>query len=300
MGAANVIPGVSGGTVAFLAGIFERLVASLRAFDIVALRMLLRRQWSHFARHTDIWFLAALASGVLVSFLTLAKAFEWALRNHPVQIYAFFFGLIAASIPGVGRMIKKWNVGVIGMLVLGAAIAMGLAFLIPATENPDPLYLVLCGVAAMCSMIIPGISGSFVLLLMGNYTLVLTAVNERNLALLAPIGLGAVVGLMALARVLNWLFHRFHDLAVGLITGFVAGSLLAIWPWKTAAEVVRIEVGGKTREKILSYDWGMPPANMETVHAVICLLIGVGLVVLMDSLFAAKRKRALASSSPES
>jgi putative membrane protein len=286
MGAANVIPGVSGGTIAFVTGIYERLLNALKAFDMEALRLLSRRQWADLLRHVDFFWLAWLALGVVISFLSLARFLQWALAGHESLVFAFFFGLIIASVVSVGTMVKAWSPGRWLAAAGGAGFAVGLAVLTPAAENPNLFYLFLCGIAAVCSMILPGISGSFVLLLMGNYPLVLRAVNERDLVTLVPVALGGVAGLMMLARFLSWLFRRFHDLTVAAITGFVAGSLLAIWPWKTPAEVQVFEIGGKTKEKILSYQWNWPDWSGHTGMALGLMLAGILLVVALEVGFA--------------
>ena len=240
MGAANVIPGVSGGTIAFITGIYERLIEAVKSFDLAAAKLLLGFKFREFAEKTDLRFLMALGIGIAVSFLTLARVLEWGFREHESAVWAFFFGLIATSIPAVGKMVGKWSPGAVVLLILGCAAAVSMAFLSPATENTNPFYLMLCGVVAMASMIIPGLSGSFVLLLMGNYKLImidsLTALSEfelgESLRILIPVGIGALGGMVMLARFLSWLFKNHHDWAVALITGFVAGSLLIIWPWK--------------------------------------------------------------------
>ena len=262
MGAANVIPGVSGGTIAFITGIYERLINALKSFDVATVKLVLGGKFKEAAERVDLFFLVALGVGTAVSILTLAKLLSWGFENHPVLVWAFFFGLIAASIPLVGKMVKKWSPGVLGLGVLGCALAVSLAFLTPAQENSNPFYLALCGVVAICSMIIPGLSGSSVLVLMGNYKLImLDSVNELRalnlgeaLPVLAPVGIGAVVGLVVLSRLLNWLFKNFHDQAVGLITGFVLGSLVVIWPWKE--EIPKRDENGlilvKTEERVLA------------------------------------------------
>ncbi len=243
MGAANVIPGVSGGTIAFLTGIYERLIEALKRIDMASLRLLAGFRWRELSARVDARFLLALAAGVAASILTLAKLLEVGFREFPELVWAFFFGLIAASLPAVGKLVKHWSAGAVMFLLAGTAAASSMALLSPAGENSHPLYLVLCGVVAMASMILPGLSGSFVLLLMGNYRLVMidsvTALAGLRLGealpILIPVAVGAVLGLLVLARVLSWLFHHWHDLAVALITGFVAGSLLVIWPWKEPA-----------------------------------------------------------------
>ncbi len=240
MGAANVIPGVSGGTIAFITGIYERLISALKNFDLRVVKLLCKGKLSEAAQKVDFFFLLALGVGAVVSIISLAKGLSWGFREYPVLVWAFFFGLIAASIPLVGKMVKRWRPLVVGLAVLGCSLAVSLVFLTPAQENTNPLYLALCGVVAICSMIIPGLSGSFVLVLMGNYKLImLDSVNalselrlEEALPVLIPVGVGAIVGLIVLSRFLNWLFKNYHDEAVGLVTGFVFGSLAVIWPWK--------------------------------------------------------------------
>ena len=242
MGAANVIPGVSGGTIAFITGIYERLISALKNFDLGTVKLVLGGKFKEAFEKVDLYFLVALGVGAVVSILSLARFLSWGFDNYPVLVWAFFFGLIAASIPLVGKMVKRWSPLVICLGVLGCTLAVSLVFVTPAQENTNPIYLGLCGVVAICSMIIPGLSGSFVLVLMGNYKLImLDSVNALSdfklgeaLPVLIPVGLGAVIGLIVLARVLNWLFKNYHNEAVGLITGFVLGSLAVIWPWKEA------------------------------------------------------------------
>lgn len=289
MGAANVIPGVSGGTVAFITGIYERLIDALKSFDIKAIRLLLKFDIKAFADHVDLGFLMALGSGVIVSVFSLAKVLKWAFADYPVLVGAFFFGLIFASVFSVGKMVKHWRVTEGLALAIGLAIAVALAFMSQASENTNPIYLLGCGVASMCSMIIPGISGSFILLLMGNYQLImLDAINnlrQMNLAeslpILIPVGIGAVLGLVALSHVLSWLFKRYHDTAVSLITGFVAGSLVIIWPWKSIAESVT--VNGKV--KVIAWQRELPDFSLGNTWAAMAILAGgIAIIVLMEKL----------------
>ncbi|MCH1418939.1 MAG: DUF368 domain-containing protein [Akkermansiaceae bacterium] len=292
MGAANVVPGVSGGTIALITGIYERLIDALKSFDAEALKFGIGFKFGALWKKIDGLFLTSLLLGVFLSIVTLAQVLEYQFKNHPKLIWSVFFGLIAASIPSVGKEVKRWGGDVISVFFIGGAIAVSMAFLTPASENKDFVYLIFCGVAAMCSMIIPGLSGSFVLLLMGNYRLVLNSVNALSsgdlsvvVSVVLPVGIGAVVGLLALSRSLSWLFRKHHDKAVGTITGFVAGSLVIIWPWKD--EVLEtIEKKDGSEDKIVGFEnWHFPDlATTEAWFQLGAVMLGVGLIVVTEIL----------------
>ena len=295
MGAANVVPGVSGGTIALVTGIYERLIDALKSFDTEALKMGLKFDIAGLWKKVDGLFLTSLMLGVGLSIVTLAKILEKQFDENPILIWSIFFGLIAASIPAVGKTVKKWTPDVIGVFLLGAAIAVSMAFLTPASENKDLLYLGLCGVAAMCSMIIPGLSGSFVLLLMGNYQLVLRSINaltsgdlKEALSVIIPVGIGAVIGLLVLSRFLSWLFKAHHDRAIGSITGFVVGSLVIIWPWKDKV-VEMIEKKDGPEAKIVGFEnWHLPDFSTgETWMQIGAAAAGVVLIFVVE--YCAKR-----------
>jgi putative membrane protein len=232
MGAANVIPGVSGGTIAFITGIYERLINSIKSFDAVAARLVLKGRFREFAARTDMAFLTSLFIGIAVSILSLARLLEYLFCAYPILTLAFFFGLILSSIFLVGKQISRWEVSTVLMLITGTAIAIFVSTLDPSNSNDGFVYLVICGAVAMSSMILPGLSGSYVLLIMGNYLLVMSAIGRLDMHILLPVGIGAVLGLLVFTRLISWLFKRFKDATIGLLTGFVAGSLLIIWPWK--------------------------------------------------------------------
>ncbi|NNF08143.1 MAG: DUF368 domain-containing protein [Candidatus Eisenbacteria bacterium] len=295
MGAANVIPGVSGGTIAFITGIYERLINALKSFDLEAVGHLFKGRFGAFAKHIDFGFLVALMVGVLVSVLSLAKLLEYLFIEHPVFLWAFFFGLILASVVFVAKTVDKWNAATIGMLILGIAIAAGIAFLKPAAENTHPIYMFACGIVAICSMIIPGLSGSFVLILMGNYMLVLGAISELDIKLLIPFGIGCVFGLLAFSHLLSYIFKRFKNGAVALLSGFIFGSLLIIWPWKN--EVYLLDASGvpiirKGEQVIQGYDWYLPSSlNQEVLIAIGLMVVGFVMVAAMER-FAADNPKA--------
>jgi putative membrane protein len=235
MGAANVIPGVSGGTIALITEIFERLINAIKSFDLKAIKFLFRGKFKAFAVHTDLYFLLAIFAGVVIAIVSLARLFDYLFREYPVYIWAFFFGLVLASVYFVGKRISKISLSVIITFIIGTAIAVMISFLSKGQENDNFFYLLLCGVAAICSMILPGLSGSFILFIMGNYRLVaIDAINDRDPSILIPVVLGAAGGLIAFSHILSWVFRKFRDETISILTGFILGSVSILWPWQQA------------------------------------------------------------------
>lgn len=275
MGAANVIPGVSGGTIALITGIYERLINAIKRCDLTALRFVLTGKIKQAWRHIDGQWLLLLLTGVVTSILTLAHLFEFLLLNYEQYTMAFFFGLILLSIVFVARRVKSWGVASISSLLIGVVIAVAVATLAPASENDNMIYVFFCGVLAISSMILPGLSGSFVLILMGNYALVLGAISTFSFTILIPLALGCVFGLIAFSHVLAWVFKRYADATLGLMTGFVIGSLVVIWPWKEAVTRTVERPGKPPREIITSYEWFLPVFQQSSTWIAI-VLIGAG------------------------
>ena len=293
MGAANVIPGVSGGTIALITGIFERLINSIKSFNLTALKLFFTGKWKAFAQHVDLKFLVAVFLGIAAAILSVAKLFEFLFANYPVYIWAFFFGLIIASIYYVGRTVNKWNLASLLFFAIGTGIALLIAFGTPAQENHNFLYLILCGVVGTCSMILPGLSGSYVLLLMGNYEYVMIdAVNMlttspwEGIKILIPVVIGAVIGLLAFAHLLSWIFKNFHDQTVALLTGFILGSTPIIWPWKHA--ITNALKDGT--EKVVGYQWQWPAINTEFFIALVIMLLGAAIIIVTEQLATKKEK----------
>lgn len=278
MGAANIIPGVSGGTIAFITGIYERLINALKSFDLEAIKLLFSGNWKEFSNKTDLTFLACIFLGIAIGIIGLAKVLVFAFDNYEVYTLAFFFGLIIASIIGVGKQISKFSIVSILGLCIGIIIAGGIAFLPPAEANPSFVYLTICGMAAICSMILPGLSGSYILLLMGNYLLVVQAINDLNIGILAPIAVGCVLGMLVFSRILSYLFKHFKDLTISLLTGFVIGSLAIIWPWKVT-QYITLDNG---KQKTSGYEWFLPEIGTEFVIALSLAIIGFLIVWIMD------------------
>ncbi|TCO09146.1 DUF368 domain-containing protein [Natronoflexus pectinivorans] len=274
MGAANVIPGVSGGTIALITGIFERLINAIKSFDVTAFQLILKGNFKDFSKHTDLSFLVTLFAGIGVAILSLARILEFLFAQHPTYVWAYFFGLVLASVWFVGKSVGKWHYGSIISLIVGAAIAVSITVMTPASENGALWYLFICGIVAVCSMILPGLSGSFVLILMGNYQLVMIqAVNQFRLDILIPVIAGGAFGLMAFSRLLSWLMKRFPHSTIALLTGFIAGSLGILWPWK---HELTETFGDKT--KVIGYDWLWPQTDATFWFAVLLFLGGIATI----------------------
>jgi putative membrane protein len=290
MGAANVIPGVSGGTMALLTGIFEKLIQTIKSFDLRALKLAFGFKLKELFEHIDIKFLSAIGIGVVVSVVSFARLLEFLFENYALHVWSFFFGLILASVYFVGKKIGKVSIPVVLLFILGTIVAGSMAFMEPVAENDSIPYLIVCGAIAMCSMILPGLSGSFVLLLMGNYELVMIkAVSSFDLAILIPIGLGAAGGLAAFARLLAWIFKKYHDPTIALLTGFIFGSLSILWPWKEAI-IQTFEKGDEIKEKVIGYTYALPELNGETAAAIGILLAGIAAITLVELLAHKKEK----------
>lgn len=291
MGAANVIPGVSGGTIAFVTGIYDELIDSLKSFNGNAIKLLLNFEIKEFFNHINALFLITLFSGAVVGIVSLGKLFKWVIsleRNdgttlishgYEPLLFALFFGLILASVYYVGKTIKKWNLSSITAGLIGVAIAITLVLIKPASENDHFLYLFICGVVAMSSMLLPGLSGSFVLILMGNYYLIMIdSIQNANGRILSIVGLGAIIGFIILSRIISFLLKRYEDVTISSLTGFIFGSLVTIWPWKT---ILREEVqkGDTIKEVITGYEnWFLPKMNQFDWTLVGAMLLGFLLV----------------------
>lgn len=236
MGAADVVPGVSGGTIAFITGIYEELVHSIKNINFKTISTLWKEGLPAFWKAVNGSFLLSVVGGILISVLTLARILEYLLVNHPVLIWSFFFGLIIGSAIFVARVIEKWNVWTVFSGVAGIAIAWIITSFTPAETSEAYWFIFLSGALAICAMILPGISGSFILLLLGKYQFVLNALNEGKISIIAVLLTGALTGIIAFSHLLSWLLEKFHHLTIAMLAGFMIGSLNKIWPWKVTVE----------------------------------------------------------------
>lgn len=284
IGTANVIPGVSGGTIALLTGIFERLINCLKSFNLTALKLLFKGKFKELAKHIDFWFLLSVGFGVVVAIFTTAKVFDYLFTHHPIYLWSFFFGMIITSIYFVGKTIDKWDWRVVLSFVIGTGIAVYIAFAKPASENDNFTYLMICGAVATCSMILPGLSGSFILIIMGNYQLVMIdSINSLDLKILLPVVIGAAVGLVAFSHFLSWIYKNYRNITIALLTGFILGSTPIIWPWKNSV----ITIFGN-KEKVVGYDYFIPETDIHFATAIVIMLIGAALIILTEKMAAKK------------
>ena len=284
MGAADVVPGVSGGTIAFISGIYEELLTSISNVNFSLLKTLksdgIKAAW----KQVNGAFLLSLFAGIFVSIVSLAKAIKWMLENEPILLWSFFFGLVLASVIYIAKQITKWNVLTVILLIAGAGLAYYITTLNPlVTENSSSLFLFLAAALAICAMILPGISGAFILVLLGAYKPVLAAVNNRDFTSIAIVGAGAVVGLLTFSRILKWLFTNFKNYTLAILTGFIIGSLNKIWPWK---ETLTWRTNSHGIEVPLNQQ-SVSPFHFEDnqlLYAIGLAIVGFGLILLLEKL----------------
>lgn len=294
MGLANVVPGVSGGTIALLAGIFERFINALKSFDLVALKLLFKFKFKEFAEHTDFVFLFTLLLGEAISIFTAARLLKELLKiNDGIYVWAFFFGLIVASVYYIGKTIKKFSPFIIFLMLAGAALAYTTSLVQPANENDNIFYLIFCGALAICDMLLPGISGSYTLILLGNYKLiVIDAVSQFDFRILGPVGIGAAIGFLAFSRFLSWLMKNYGNQTTAVLTGFVFGSLSFIWPWKTKEYLVMPnghEVFDSHGEAVVKcYHKFLPELTTDTFIAIALIVLGIALLCAIEEISARK------------
>jgi len=232
MGMADIIPGISGGTIAFLLGIYEDLINAIKSFDLNFVQLLFCLKIKEAFSSVAWRFLATLFAGIAGAIIILSKILSWLLMNKPILIHSFFFGLIIATVPIIARIIKNWTIAKILTVAAAAIVTYFFVGMVPLATPQALWFLFLSGAIAISAMILPGISGAFILVLLGKYQFILDAVNQRDIFSLSVFILGVITGVVFFVRVLSWLFQKYHDLTVSIITGVVIGSLRKIWPWK--------------------------------------------------------------------
>ena len=286
MGAADAVPGVSGGTIAFITGIYEELIYSLKQCSVSALKVLFSSGLKAAWQHINGSFLVALFGGILISILTVSRVVLFLLDNHPILLWSFFFGLILAAVWSVIRHIEKWKVSILVAFLLGVVSAFYVTTITPTTIETSNTIVFLSGMIAICAMILPGISGSFILLLLGMYAPMLTAVKELQYITLSIFAAGCVTGLLSFSHVLNWMFTHFKTMTLALLGGFMLGSLNKVWPWKQTLETM-IDRHGKEIPVVQN---NILPHTFENIHsqpsqlwyAITFMLLGLIMVVVLE------------------
>ncbi len=278
MGSADVVPGVSGGSMAFILGIYGQLLEAIAGFDLQLLRLLGQGRWGDAAARVHLGFLVPLLAGLLGSVLLLVRPITWLYAEHPVFLFSFFFGLIIGSIVLIARH-AHWGASGLVAMAVGAAAALVFVTRVPVTMPHDPFTLFWSGAVAIMAMILPGISGSFLLLVLGQYLHVMEAVKGLDLATLVPFALGCAVGLLAFVRLLRWLLERWHGQTVALLVGVMAGSLWKIWPFRTVLEST---TNAKGKLIVLRDALAAPASGGELAVALLLAALGVALVVGLE------------------
>lgn len=271
MGAADVVPGVSGGTLAFILGIYQRLLAAISNCNMHALRLLGRGNIAALWQHIDGTFLLCLFSGILISIFSLAGVISYFLEYRPIPLWALFNGLILAALPSLMKSLR-WNAYRVLLCLIGLAFAVSVGMLAPHELNPAFWLFFLAGAVAICAMILPGISGSFILLISGMYAPVLLAVTELQLGVLALFVAGCIFGLLSFSRLLNWLLKHYHDATLALLIGVVIGAFYRIWPWQAEQKMY------------LPWQYASQVGDADIGMALICLSVGIGIMLLLLNL----------------
>ncbi len=286
MGAADVVPGVSGGTIAFITGIYDTLLESIRRINPSLFSIVRERGLKGAFAHINGGFLIALFGGVFTSILTLAKLISWLLVEHPIPLWSFFFGLILVSVFHMLKQIEQKTLSRWVMLLLGVAFAYSITVLKPLAMEPTAVNVLFAGAIAICAMILPGISGSFILLLLGMYATVLGAVKSFDIGVLALFLLGCIIGILSFSHVLSWLLKRFRDLTFTFLIGLMIGTLPKIWPWK---ETLTWRTNSKG-EQVPLIQQNLSPLDFELVTgqpahlvmAIVLMLAAIGLVLGLE------------------
>jgi len=276
MGAADVVPGVSGGTIAFITGIYEELINTIKSIQPALLKDLKRGGIKAVWYKINAPFLISLLAGIAISIVSLSRVILYLLQNHPIPVWSFFFGLILTSAFTIAAEIKEWNLPVILATFVGTSIAYMITIISPAETPNDLWFIFICGAIAICAMVLPGISGSFILLLMGKYEYIFTSLKEFNLAVIVTFALGCITGILSFSHILSWMFKKYKNITIALLAGFMIGSLNKVWPWKEV--LLKVTINGK--EKILQEGNLLPAKYTEITGMPNQLWIAIAMFVV--------------------
>ena len=288
MGAADIVPGVSGGSIALITGIYQTLLESINSINASALKLVLKGKFAAFYSAVNGSFLLSLLLGIFTSIFSLSKLITYLMEEHPIPLWSFFCGLILISAFLILKDIQRWNLGVLLAVLAGIVIAYWVTELPPLSSPDSLLFTFLAGAIAICAMILPGISGSFILLILGKYQSVLTALSEKDLLTLGIFAGGCIVGILSFSRVISWLLKKFHSLTIGILSGFMLGSINKLWPWKI---VKSYRMSSSGEEKPFLTENISPMNYLDTLGeepklllAIIAFVFGIILVLGIDRL----------------
>jgi len=283
MGSADIVPGVSGGTIAFISGIYEELLDSINSINLKAVKLLINRQFTEFWSHINGKFLLTLFYGILISLFSLASVISYLMENEPIALWSFFFGLIFISSLLVFKRIHHWNAGIILGGIIGTVIGYYFTLFSPIETNNGLIYVFFSGVLAISAMILPGISGSYILLIIGKYEFIINSLKELKIDIIIVFGLGCAVGLLSFSRVISWILKKYHNITISILAGFMLGSLNKIWPWKQVLEYRIDRHGDQTpfiEKSMLPHKYfELTGNNPHFLEALLFALLGITLIL---------------------
>jgi len=309
MGAANKVPGVSGGTVSFVFGFYEELIYSFKKINLVAFKLLINRRYKSFFKYINAEFLLLIMGGSIFSYFSISLVLDYFLDNYELYVWSWFFGMIIGSIYYIGKDFGEWNSANIISLITGAVIGIGISFLEPARENDNLWFVFVCGIIGVSGMTLPGLSGSFILILLGNYVLLLVdSVNEllyimsnlvignfdilqepekiRYLKIISVFTAGSLFGLVSISHILGYVLKRYHSIVTAVIIGFITGSLGIVWPWKKAVFLQNnntLLFDKKGNKIVENYNRYLPDlTSAETWYAGFYIILGIALILIID------------------
>jgi uncharacterized membrane protein len=309
MGTANKVPGVSGGIVAFVAGFYEEFIYSLQKFNRKGLMLLFTGRFTAFFNYVNGRFLSLLFLGMIISYFSVSKALDFLIVQYELYVWSVFFGMIIGSVIYIYKDFKSWNKATIFITFTGICLGLGISFLDPATENDNLLFVFFCGMISITGMTLPGFSGSFILILLGNYVLLLVdAVNAlyeviialfsgnfhvfsdsyyiSMLKILLVFTIGSIVGLVSLSHFLSYVLKRYKNTTLALIMGFISGSLGVVWPWKETIYKTNheglVQLDSRGKQIIENFDRFIPEININTFYAICFILLGIGIVLSLE------------------
>jgi putative membrane protein len=282
MGAADIVPGVSGGTIALITGIYEEFIDSLKSFSS-ALPILRKDGLKEVWNHVNGNFLVALFLGIAISLLSLVRVIKYSLETHPILLWSFFFGLIVISCYYVGKAVKKWSISPILGLIFGTLLIYYVTSISPSETSDSLLFVFIAGMLAICAMILPGISGAFILVLLGKYKFIIASLEGLKLDVIAVFGAGCIVGILSFSHFLSFMLKKYHDVTIAVLTGFMIGSLNKIWPWKNTLSWTTDRHG----ESIPLEQINVLPSNLEgtdpqVAYAITLMITGFGLIFILE------------------